>query len=110
MPAYVLELPFLFVKFWYTELPKGLFFYFLSLNHALIQLFSIPVMLKTFFKPLKNEYREGLVVFSICMGIVLKSILIFVGLFALLVISIIEVGFLFFLLLWPLITIVVLVT
>lgn len=39
-------------------------------------------MLKTFFKPWKNEYREGLVRFSIFMGIAFKSLFIFVGLFA----------------------------
>jgi len=33
-------------------------------------------MIKTFFRPWKNEYREGLVGFSIFMGISFKSLFI----------------------------------
>lgn len=55
-------------------------------------------MLKTFFRPWKNEYREGLVRFSIFMGIAFKSLFIFVGLFAFVFLLIFEtavfVGFL----------------
>jgi hypothetical protein len=44
-------------------------------------------MVKTFFRPWKNEYREGLVGFSIVMGIIMKSLFIFADLilFALLI-------------------------
>jgi len=37
-------------------------------------------MFKTFFKPWKNEYREGLVGFSIVMGMIIKSLFIFADL------------------------------
>ena len=42
-------------------------------------LLSVGLLFKTFFKPLKNEYREGLVVFSVVMGLVVKTILILVS-------------------------------
>ncbi|HSW48407.1 MAG TPA: hypothetical protein VLG67_05005, partial [Candidatus Saccharimonadales bacterium] len=32
-----------------------------------------PLFLRTFFKPLKNEYRQGLVGFSRAMGMFIKS-------------------------------------
>ena len=41
----------------------------------IIELLSVPILLRTFFKPLKNEYREGLVFFSIITGVVIKLIL-----------------------------------
>jgi hypothetical protein len=41
---------------------------------------SLGELIRTFLKPLKNEYRKGLVVFSIVFGIILKSALIFVDL------------------------------
>lgn len=38
-------------------------------------LVSVPILVKAFFKPLKNEYREGLVVFSITIGVIVKFLL-----------------------------------
>ena len=69
-------LPIDIVKFWYLEAPKSLFSYFILLNQSFLNAFSLPLMFKTFFKPWKNEYREGLVRFSIFMGIVIKSLFI----------------------------------
>lgn len=71
-------LPFIFVKFWFVEAPLGLLGYFASLNHAFLELFSLTLFFKTFFQPLKSEYREGLVVFSRVMGMVIKSVFIIV--------------------------------
>jgi hypothetical protein len=72
MTGYLL-LPLVFLKFWYIEAPLGIIGYFASLNHAFFELFSLPLFLRTFFKPLKNEYREGLVVFSRVMGMIVKT-------------------------------------
>lgn len=79
MNSYVL-LPLLFLKFWFFEAPIGIIGFFASLNTAFFQLFSLPLFLKTFFKPLKNEYRQGLVGFSRGMGMAVKSVFIFVDL------------------------------
>lgn len=83
-------LPFSIVKFWYLEAPISLISYFLSLNKSFLNAFSLPLMLKTFFRPWKNEYREGLVRFSIFMGIVFKTIFIVADLFLLFGLIIIE--------------------
>ena len=62
-------LPVQFLKFWFIDAPRNLIAFFNSLNNAFLQLCSLPLLLKTYFKPWKNEYREGLVGFSIGMGI-----------------------------------------
>jgi hypothetical protein len=75
-----LALPALFFKFWYLEAPRSLFFYLLSMDNAFLHMLSLPLFVRTFFKPLKNEYRGDLVGFSIAMGMVVKSLLLVVGL------------------------------
>lgn len=42
-------------------------------------LLSVPLLIKTFFKPLKNEYRDGLVLFSIIMGMIIKLVLLLIS-------------------------------
>jgi len=69
-------LPVTFLRFWFLEGPLRLLNYFSQVNRAFFELFSLPLLLRTFFKPLKNEYRDGLVGFSIGMGIVVKSVFI----------------------------------
>jgi hypothetical protein len=76
----ILLFPLIFLKFWYLEAPLNMLRFFASLNKAFFGVFSLPLMLKTFFKPWKNEYREGLVGFSIMMGMVMKSLFIFADL------------------------------
>src|SRR3989344_3273224 len=85
-----LSLPILFFKFWFIDSPLRLIRYFLTVNHAALQILSIPLLIRTFFRPLKNEYRKGLVVFSVGMGIVVKSALIFVDLLLLLILVFVE--------------------
>jgi len=77
MPMRLVLLPLDILKFWYIEAPILLFFYIVSLNKAFFGLFSLPLMLRTFFKPWKNEYRKGLVGFSRFMGMIIKTFFIF---------------------------------
>ena len=72
---YYLFLPMYFLAFWFGEAPLKLLSYFHEINKAYFQFFSASLLLRTFFKPVKNEYRKGLVGFSIGMGIFLKSCL-----------------------------------
>lgn len=67
-----------FLKFWFYESPLEMLKYFASLNIAFLHFFSLPLFLQTYFKPLKNEYRPGLVGFSRAMGIFIKTIFIIV--------------------------------
>lgn len=71
--GFYLSLPLIFVKFWYIESPVLLITFFTLLNQALLKLFSLPLLVRTYFKPWKNEYREGLVGFSIGMGMFIKT-------------------------------------
>lgn len=88
-----LRLPGLFLHFWYLEAPKNLFYYFWSLNNATLHILSIPLFFRTFFKPLKNEYRGDLVAFSIAMGIGIKIPLILAGLFFMTTLFLFEILF-----------------
>lgn len=98
---FYLTLPLTFLKFWYLETPIGILGFFGSLNSAFLQLFSLPLLIRTYFKPWKNEYREGLVGFSIGMAMFIKTFVIltdFVLLLLLLAVELVIVlGFLF----WP---------
>ena len=97
-------LPILFLKFWYINSACELFAYAVSLNRAFFKLFSLPLMIKTFFQPLKNEYRPGLVRFSRAMGMVVKSILIVVDVLILTFLLTIEVAVLAGFLAFPILT------
>jgi hypothetical protein len=104
MNSYFL-LPVTFLKFWYYDSPLGMFRFFKSLNHAFFQLFSLPLFLKTFWKPLKNEYRQGLVRFSRAMGIVIKSVLIVVDVLLLVILLAVEVCIFVSFLAFPILTV-----
>lgn len=97
-------LPLIFLKFWFIDAPKSLIAFFASFNKALLQLFSLPLLLKTYLKPWKNEYRKGLVGFSIGMGIFIKSIVIIADIVTLLLLLAIELIFLLVFIFWPIAT------
>lgn len=103
-----LSLPGVFLKFWYIDSLIGLAHFFASLNHAFFLLFSLPLLVKTFFRPLKNEYREGLVGFSIAMGVMVKAGIIFVDLLLFSLLLLFEVFFILAFLSLPVVTILLL--
>lgn len=73
--AYLLTLPAQFIRWWFIEATFTLLEimrYFLA---AFYQILGVRSLFRTFFKPWKNEYREGLVKFSLFMGMFIKSIL-----------------------------------
>lgn len=106
----VIALPLIFLKFWFFEAPKGLLAFFGSVNHAFLRLFSLPLLIKTFFRPWKNEYREGLVGFSIGMGMFIKTFVILVDTFLLLSILLLELIMLIGFIGLPLIAVLLLVS
>jgi len=83
--------------------------YFLTVNHAILQILSIPILIKTFFKPLKNEYRKGLVLFSLVFGMIVKSSLLFVDFIIFGFIIFLEIAILALFILWPFLTFYILV-
>lgn len=106
--SFYLGLPLLFVKFWFYEATAEILGFFGSLNHAFLQLFSLPLLVKTFFKPIKNEYREGLIWFSIGMGMFIKTFVIAVDIVLLLILLAVELAFILLFMLWPIATVLLL--
>ena len=104
MAAYLL-FPLRFLMFWFYEAPKEIIFYFLSLNAAFFQFFSLPLLLRTFFQPIKNEYRKGLIGFSIGMGMFVKSWIILFDLALLILLLAFEIVFILSFILLPFLTV-----
>ena len=82
--------PFYLIAFWYRDVFGGLINFFILFNRYTVSLLSIPLLLRTFFKPLKNEYRDGLVVFSTVFGIFIKAFLVLITTSIVFVILLIE--------------------
>lgn len=97
----LISYPFYVLSFWYKDAVIGILKFYRDFNQYIVRLLSLPLMLQTFFKPLKNEYRSGLVGFSIGMGIFIKSCLILVDLLILLFFITIEIGVLLLFLVAP---------
>lgn len=100
----IILLPFYILKFWYLEAPINLLIYFFHLNKAFFNLFSLPLMIRTFFRPWKNEYRKGLIRFSIFMGIVFKTMFIIADIFLFAFLLMLEIVLFIAFLAWPILT------
>jgi len=100
-----LFLPVILLKFWFIDSPVALFKFFASFNNAFFQLFSLPLLLRTYFQPLKNEYRQGLVGFSRAMGIFIKTFFIIADLLMLVILLTIEVAIFVSFVMFPIATI-----
>lgn len=98
---FYLGLPLIFLKFWYLEAPRGLITFFASLNNAFLQLFSLPLLIRTYFRPWKNEYRKGLVGFSIAMGMFVKALVILADSLLLFALLALETIFMVSFIIWP---------
>ncbi len=88
--AYLASLPFEFLHWWFIESTFNLLKIMRYFLQVFNNLFSVQLLLKTFFKPWKNEYREGLVRFSLFMGMFIKSMLLLIYVFALGVVVLVE--------------------
>lgn len=98
---FYLSLPLVFLRFWFLEAPRGLISFFASLNTAFLQLFSLPLLVRTYFRPWKNEYRKGLISFSIAMGMFVKMFVIIVDIFLLFALLVFEAIFMVSFVFWP---------
>lgn len=95
-----------FFRFWFIEAPKGMIDYFFSFNSTAMKFLSLGVLARSFFRPWKNEYREGLIGFAIFMGVIIKSLIIFFDLILLLIFIILELLLIFIFVSFPVITII----
>lgn len=71
-----------------------------------MHLFSLPILLRSYFKPWKNEYRKGFIAVAIGLGIFIKTFFIIADTILFLMLLMLEgIVFVFFLT-WPFLTIV----
>lgn len=105
---FYLSLPLLFVEFWFIKAPLALAAYFGSLNASFNQLFSLTLLLKTYFQPWKNEYRKGLVGFSRGMGMFIKTFVIAADVLVLVALLLIEGSIVLSFVLLPFLTVLLL--
>ncbi|MBP6098413.1 MAG: hypothetical protein KA477_00350 [Candidatus Levybacteria bacterium] len=93
--------PIFILLFLYVEIPLKSVRFMHSLNMYLLHLLSVPILARTFFKPMKNEYHKGLIVFSVFFGMAIKSVLILISLIIVLILAVIECILLAFYLVLP---------
>lgn len=107
MSIYLL-LPILFVRFFFVELPVSVVKYFASLNTAFLQMFSLPLILRTFFKPWKNEYRSQFVPMAIGIGVAVKTLVLFADIILFTLLLAVEMILVVGIIAWPILTITIL--
>ena len=88
--TYVMRLPIEFILWWYLQAPINLLKILRWIFLAFVHLLSLKSLFTTFFKPWKNEYREGLVRTAIFIGAFIKSFIIIFDVFILMAIFVIE--------------------
>lgn len=93
--------PLLVLKFWYIDAFVMLLGVARQIFDFTLSLFSLPLLMRTFFRPIKNEYHKNLIVFSIIFGIAIKTLLIAVSLVFVCAVLVIEILLLFAFLLFP---------
>ena len=93
--------PLFILLFLYVDIPLKTVRFMHSLNMYMLHLLSVPILVRTLFKPLKNEYHKGLILFSILFGISVKSVLISISLVIVLLFAVIECILLAFYLVLP---------
>src|SRR3990170_738284 len=89
---YLAKIPLEFLRWWYLDASTTLFKILRWLFAACVHLFSFKELFTTFFRPWKNEYREGLVRTAIFMGAFIKSLLIIFDIFILSLIITVEIA------------------
>jgi hypothetical protein len=88
---YLAKLSIEFFRWWYIEAPVTLLKILRWVFAAFAHLFSFKELFTTFFKPWKNEYREGLVRTAIFIGAFMKSLIIIFDVFILSLILALEI-------------------
>jgi hypothetical protein len=74
------KLPLLLFKFWFFEGPQFILSTTWLLVRATGNIFSLPILLRTYFAPWKGEYRKGYVGIARGVGIVVRTFTILVAL------------------------------
>lgn len=75
--TYLLSLPIEFLHWWFIEATFNLLLILKFILSATYRFLGVNLIFTTFFKPWKNEYREGLTRFALFMGMFIKSTFLF---------------------------------
>ena len=71
--AFLVSLPLEFLHWWFIDATFNLLLALRFILAATYRFLGVSLIFKTFFKPWKNEYREGLTRFALFMGMFLKT-------------------------------------
>lgn len=93
----LIKLPLLFAYWWFVQAPAKLVVFFFNYFVHLTQVLSVPLLLKTFFVPWKNENKKGYVGIARGIGMVVKTAVLLADLMILTVALLVEASLL---LLW----------
>ncbi|OGY23117.1 MAG: hypothetical protein A2Y57_03215 [Candidatus Woykebacteria bacterium RBG_13_40_7b] len=80
LSSFILSLPLLFLYWWYIEASVNILKYFNLALGAIAHIISIEIILKTFFKPWRSEFREGFVGVAILVGVMVRTFVLFADL------------------------------
>lgn len=90
-----------FFTWWYLVAPHHISTFNLGFLKAIEHQLSFFLIIKTFFKPWRGEYREGLVGFAIFMSVLIKSFILFADVLILLSLATLLMAFSIGWLVWP---------
>src|SRR3972149_9042329 len=92
LSMYFAKLPIEFLVWWFLEAPVTLAKILRFIFFAFVHLFAFKELFTTFFRPWKNEYREGLVRTAIFIGAFIKTLLIIFDIFIFSLLGIVEIA------------------
>src|SRR5579859_450925 len=75
----IVTLPLAFAKFWFIDGPQNILQVTWLLTRASANVLSIPILLRTFFKPWKGEYRKGYVGIAVGVGVTVRLFMLLAG-------------------------------
>ena len=89
--TYLVSLPLEFLRWYFIDATINLFNILRWFLEVCVQILGVTSIFKTYFRPWKNEYREGLVRFSIFMGMFFKTLFLIFDCFLLAFVLIAEI-------------------
>lgn len=75
----VITLPLTFAKFWFIDGPQNILQVTWLLTRASANILSIPILIRTFFKPWKGEYRKGYIGIAVGVGMTVRTLMLLGG-------------------------------
>lgn len=90
----IVRLPAMIVAFWLIEGPTKIATLMWIIIRSTANILSVPILIKTFFRPWKGEYRKGYVAIARGIGIIIRLFTLLIGLFITLIVVVLGAAFL----------------